>query len=212
MAMPLDQEACYAALCERDPAYEGVLYVGVRTTGVFCRPTCPARPPKRENCEFFADARQAMLASYRPCKRCRPLSHPDQASAVVRLLVEMLAPYKGRIYDPCCGSGGMFVQSVKFLESRDGTAMRDSASLNSEASPREGARAKIRVMVKRILNKYGYPPDLQEEAVKTVLMQAEPRPSRTIVPSASTVAWSPGMDHRRPPIVGNAASVFSGSL
>jgi AraC family transcriptional regulator of adaptative response/methylated-DNA-[protein]-cysteine methyltransferase len=88
MAMPLDREACYAAVCERDPEYEGVFYVGVRTTGVFCRPTCPARPPKRENCEFFADARQAMLASYRPCKRCRPLSHPDEASDVVRLLVE----------------------------------------------------------------------------------------------------------------------------
>ncbi len=87
-AMSLDPDACYAALASRDPAYEGVFYVGVRTTGVFCRPTCPARPPKRENCEFFADARQAMLASYRPCKRCRPLSHPGETSEAVRLLVE----------------------------------------------------------------------------------------------------------------------------
>jgi AraC family transcriptional regulator of adaptative response/methylated-DNA-[protein]-cysteine methyltransferase len=60
----------------------------VRTTGVLCRPTCPARPPKRENCEFFADAQQAMLAGYRPCKRCRPLSHPREMSEVVRLLVD----------------------------------------------------------------------------------------------------------------------------
>jgi AraC family transcriptional regulator, regulatory protein of adaptative response / methylated-DNA-[protein]-cysteine methyltransferase len=88
MTFPLDEETCYLALIERDPEYEGVFYVGVRTTGVFCRPTCPARPPKRENCEFFADAQQAMLASYRPCKRCRPLSHPDEASEVVRLLVD----------------------------------------------------------------------------------------------------------------------------
>jgi len=86
--MPLDEETCYVALAERDPDYEGVFYVGVRTTGVFCRPTCPARPPKRENCEFFADARQAMLASYRPCKRCRPLSHPNETCEVVRLLVD----------------------------------------------------------------------------------------------------------------------------
>jgi AraC family transcriptional regulator, regulatory protein of adaptative response / methylated-DNA-[protein]-cysteine methyltransferase len=86
--MPLDEETCYVALTERDPDYEGVFYVGVRTTGVFCRPTCPARPPKRENCEFFADAQQALLASYRPCKRCRPLSHPNQTSDVVRLLVD----------------------------------------------------------------------------------------------------------------------------
>jgi AraC family transcriptional regulator of adaptative response/methylated-DNA-[protein]-cysteine methyltransferase len=86
--MRMDEEACYAALAERNPEYEGIFYVGVRTTGVFCRRTCPARPPKRENCEFFADAQQALLASYRPCKRCRPLSHPGETSEVVRLLVD----------------------------------------------------------------------------------------------------------------------------
>jgi AraC family transcriptional regulator, regulatory protein of adaptative response / methylated-DNA-[protein]-cysteine methyltransferase len=85
--MQLDEESCYLALTERNPDYEGVFYVGVRTTGVFCRPTCPARPPKRENCEFFADAQQALLASYRPCKRCRPLSHPNETTEVVRQLV-----------------------------------------------------------------------------------------------------------------------------
>jgi AraC family transcriptional regulator of adaptative response/methylated-DNA-[protein]-cysteine methyltransferase len=72
---------------DRDPEYDGVFYVGVRTTGVFCRPTCPARKPKRENCEFFADAQAALLASYRPCARCRPLSHPNETSDVVRRLV-----------------------------------------------------------------------------------------------------------------------------
>jgi AraC family transcriptional regulator of adaptative response/methylated-DNA-[protein]-cysteine methyltransferase len=84
---PLDQDICYAALLDRDPEYDGVFYVGVRTTGVFCRPTCPARKPKRENCEFFADAQAALLASYRPCARCRPLSHPNESSDVVRRLV-----------------------------------------------------------------------------------------------------------------------------
>jgi methylphosphotriester-DNA--protein-cysteine methyltransferase len=63
--MSLDAGTCYAALTRRNADFEGVFYVGVRTTGVFCRPTCPARPAKRENCEFFANARQAMLASYR---------------------------------------------------------------------------------------------------------------------------------------------------
>jgi AraC family transcriptional regulator of adaptative response/methylated-DNA-[protein]-cysteine methyltransferase len=85
---PLDQDACYAALLGRDADYEGVFYVGVRTTGIFCRPTCPARKPKRENCEFFADAQSALLAAYRPCARCRPLSHPNETSDVVRRLVE----------------------------------------------------------------------------------------------------------------------------
>jgi AraC family transcriptional regulator of adaptative response/methylated-DNA-[protein]-cysteine methyltransferase len=85
---PLDQDTCYSALLGRNADYEGVFYVGVRTTGIFCRPTCPARKPKRENCEFFTDAHSALLASYRPCARCRPLSHPNETSDVVRKLVE----------------------------------------------------------------------------------------------------------------------------
>ncbi|HUQ53809.1 MAG TPA: trifunctional transcriptional activator/DNA repair protein Ada/methylated-DNA--[protein]-cysteine S-methyltransferase [Gammaproteobacteria bacterium] len=85
--LPLDQDRCYTALLGRDADYEGVFYVGVRTTGIFCRPTCPARKPKRENCEFFTDAQSALLAAYRPCARCRPLSHPNETSDVVRKLV-----------------------------------------------------------------------------------------------------------------------------
>lgn len=77
----------YQALNAKDSAYEGVFFVGVKTTGVFCRPTCPARKPKFENCEFFETAQEALLASYRPCKRCRPLSHPNQVSPLVARLV-----------------------------------------------------------------------------------------------------------------------------
>ncbi len=56
----------------KDPSYDGVFLLAVRTTGVFCRPSCPARPPLPENVEYFASAREALLAGYRPCKRCRP--------------------------------------------------------------------------------------------------------------------------------------------
>ncbi len=77
----------YQALLAKNTEYEGIFYVGVKTTGVFCRPTCPARKPKFEHCEFFETAEQALLASYRPCKRCRPLSHPNQVSKVVQMLV-----------------------------------------------------------------------------------------------------------------------------
>jgi AraC family transcriptional regulator of adaptative response/methylated-DNA-[protein]-cysteine methyltransferase len=77
----------YQAVVHRDPDYEGAFFVGVKTTGVFCRPTCPARPPKAENCEFFATAQEALLAAYRPCKRCRPLSPPEESSEVIRRLV-----------------------------------------------------------------------------------------------------------------------------
>ena len=78
----------YGALLKKNPEYEGVFYVGVKTTGVFCRPTCSARKPKFENCEFFKTAQEALLASFRPCQRCRPLSHPSCVSPLVQQLVE----------------------------------------------------------------------------------------------------------------------------
>lgn len=78
----------FQALLDKNPEYEGVFYVGVTTTGVFCRPTCPARKPKREHCEFFKTAQEALLASFRPCKRCHPLSHPNQVSDTIQRLVE----------------------------------------------------------------------------------------------------------------------------
>lgn len=78
----------YLALIDKKIEYEGIFFVGVKTTGVFCRPTCPARKPKFENCEFFENAKQALLASFRPCKRCRPLSHPNHVSKLIQTLVE----------------------------------------------------------------------------------------------------------------------------
>lgn len=77
----------YQALLNKNTKYEGIFYVGVKTTGVFCRPTCPARKPKFEHCEFFETAQQALLASYRPCQRCRPLSHPNHVSPLIQTLV-----------------------------------------------------------------------------------------------------------------------------
>ncbi|NNM59985.1 MAG: bifunctional transcriptional activator/DNA repair protein Ada [Legionellales bacterium] len=78
----------YQALLDKKSEYEGIFYVGVKTTGVFCRPTCPARKPKFENCEFFETAEQALLASFRPCQRCRPLSHPNHVSILIQTLVQ----------------------------------------------------------------------------------------------------------------------------
>ena len=58
---------------KRDASYDGVFFLAVRTTGVFCRPSCPARKPFATNVEYFPSAREAIFAGYRPCKRCRPL-------------------------------------------------------------------------------------------------------------------------------------------
>lgn len=75
------------AMLACDPAYEGVFYTAVRTTRIFCRPTCPARKPKPENVEFHASAEAALAAGFRPCKRCRPLQLPaDTPDWVARIL------------------------------------------------------------------------------------------------------------------------------
>ncbi|MGN6671627.1 MAG: bifunctional transcriptional activator/DNA repair enzyme AdaA, partial [Candidatus Nucleicultricaceae bacterium] len=84
----MERQEFYLALIDKDSHYEGVFFVGVKTTGVFCRPTCPARKPKFENCEFFKTAEEALLASFRPCARCKPLSHPNQVSDLIRTLVD----------------------------------------------------------------------------------------------------------------------------
>lgn len=77
----------YRAVIERDRAMLGVFVVAVKTTGVFCRVGCPARAPKRENCEFFATPREALHAGYRACLRCRPLDKaPERPEQVTRLL------------------------------------------------------------------------------------------------------------------------------
>jgi AraC family transcriptional regulator of adaptative response / DNA-3-methyladenine glycosylase II len=72
----LDDELCYRALVSRDARFDGRFFVAVRTTGVYCRPICPARTPKAENVRFFACAAAAQAAGFRPCLRCRPEAAP----------------------------------------------------------------------------------------------------------------------------------------
>ena len=82
------EDEMFEAFERRDETYEGLFFTAVKTTGIFCRPTCPARTPKRENVEFFASSRDALFAGYRPCKRCRPLEPAGQAPEWVRDLLE----------------------------------------------------------------------------------------------------------------------------
>jgi AraC family transcriptional regulator, regulatory protein of adaptative response / DNA-3-methyladenine glycosylase II len=77
--MDLDDDACYRALSTRDARFDGRIFVGVRTTGIYCRPICPARTPKRQNVSFYPTASAAQEAGFRPCLRCRPESSPDLA-------------------------------------------------------------------------------------------------------------------------------------
>jgi AraC family transcriptional regulator of adaptative response/methylated-DNA-[protein]-cysteine methyltransferase len=73
----------YRAVVDHDPTFEGIFFVGVATTGIFCRPTCRVRTPKRENVEFFASPSDALHAGYRPCRRCRPLDRGFNAPSLV---------------------------------------------------------------------------------------------------------------------------------
>lgn len=70
-----------------DASYDGVFYLGVKTTGIFCRPSCRAKKPLPRNVEFFATPRQASFAGYRPCKRCRPLEAPGKPPAWAAQLI-----------------------------------------------------------------------------------------------------------------------------
>jgi len=78
--MDMSPDACYRAICTRDARFDGRLFVGVRTTGIYCRPICPARTPKPQNVTFHLSAASAQEAGYRPCLRCRPETSPDLAA------------------------------------------------------------------------------------------------------------------------------------
>ncbi|MEZ9460877.1 AlkA N-terminal domain-containing protein [Vibrio splendidus] len=72
----LTNEQCHLARYARDARFDGMFFTAVKTTGIFCRPICPASPPKEENVEYFSHQAQALKAGYRPCLRCRPDSAP----------------------------------------------------------------------------------------------------------------------------------------
>ncbi len=91
---PVDE--MFRAVVERDGDYDGVFFTAVRTTGIFCRPICPAKKPRRENVEFFPSTRDALAAGYRPCQRCRPMEPPGDAPPWLRNLLAEIErdPYR----------------------------------------------------------------------------------------------------------------------
>jgi len=92
-----DDERLYRALIERDEAFEGVFVVGVKTTGIFCRPGCGAKKPLERNCEFFPGPKEALFAGYRACMRCRPLERAGRTvAAPVERLLKLVDEHPGR--------------------------------------------------------------------------------------------------------------------
>jgi AraC family transcriptional regulator of adaptative response/methylated-DNA-[protein]-cysteine methyltransferase len=92
----VEMERAYLA---GDASYNGLFFLGVRTTGIFCRPTCPARKPLPKNVEYFPTARDALSAGYRPCKRCRPLESDEQPQWACDLLADVERDPAARITD-----------------------------------------------------------------------------------------------------------------
>ena len=100
--MTRDDTSLYSALAARDPRFDGVFFVGVTSTGIYCRPVCTAKTPKRANCRFFFSAEAAEKASFRPCLRCRPELAPgnapvDDAPRIAALIVHRIE--EGRLDD-----------------------------------------------------------------------------------------------------------------
>ena len=93
-------DTMYRALLERDSTFEGIFFVGVRTTGIFCRPTCSAKKPARENVEFFPSPNEALLGGYRPCLRCQPMDPVQRPPELIeRLRAEVEKAPDGRLTD-----------------------------------------------------------------------------------------------------------------
>src|SRR5213075_2430503 len=93
-------ETMYRALVDRDSSFEGIFFVGVRTTGIFCRPTCSAKKPAWENVDFFATTSEALHGGYRPCLRCHPMDPEKRAPELVeRLRAQVERAPGGRLTD-----------------------------------------------------------------------------------------------------------------
>jgi len=86
----LTNEIMYKALIEKDSTFEGTFIAAVKTTGIFCRPTCTARKPKAENVEFFNSTKEAILKGYRPCKVCNPLEKLGETPLYIKSLINEL--------------------------------------------------------------------------------------------------------------------------
>ncbi|MHA1127421.1 MAG: bifunctional transcriptional activator/DNA repair enzyme AdaA [Alphaproteobacteria bacterium] len=85
-----DHDTLYTALVARDSSYDGRAYVGVSSTGIFCRLTCPARKPKPENCQFYDSIAGCLEAGFRPCKRCHPLAPTAESDPAIQTLLKAL--------------------------------------------------------------------------------------------------------------------------
>jgi AraC family transcriptional regulator, regulatory protein of adaptative response / DNA-3-methyladenine glycosylase II len=145
--MDLDRDACYRALLTRDARFDGRFFIAVKTTGVYCRPICPARPPKLEHIVFMPTSAAAQDAGFRPCLRCRPEVSPHLAAehgtpSVVSRAMALIA------------AGALADDRVDDLASRLGLGERQLRRLFRQhigASPKAVAQTRRVLLAKQLI-------------------------------------------------------------
>lgn len=151
--MKLEHDICYRALQSRDSRFDGQFFTGVRTTGIYCRPVCPAPTPKVENCVFLPSAAAAQEAGFRPCLRCRPEVSPKltatfEGGAVVGRALRLIS------------EGVLDEQPVETLAGRVGVTERHLRRLFMEhlgASPSTVALNRRILFAKQLLDETRLP-------------------------------------------------------
>jgi AraC family transcriptional regulator of adaptative response / DNA-3-methyladenine glycosylase II len=151
--MTLDSDVCYRALRARDARFDGRFFVAVSSTRIYCRPICTVRPPKRENCRFFASAAAAESSGYRPCLRCRPELAPGNASvdATTRLAQAAATMLEDRTLDE---------EGLEAVAARLGVTdrhLRRAFGAEFGVSPVEFAQTQRLLLAKRLLTDTGLP-------------------------------------------------------
>jgi AraC family transcriptional regulator, regulatory protein of adaptative response / DNA-3-methyladenine glycosylase II len=149
----LDRELCYRALRARDARFDGRFYTAVTSTGIYCRPICPARTPKLENCLFFPSAAAAQRLGFRPCLRCRPEAAPGHA--VARGTRNTVSRALQLIADGQLGSGELEVFSGRLgIGSRQ---LRRLFERHVGASPQQVAQTQRMLLAKQLLTETQLP-------------------------------------------------------
>jgi AraC family transcriptional regulator, regulatory protein of adaptative response / DNA-3-methyladenine glycosylase II len=155
--MTQDHAAMYSALRSRDPRFDGVFFVGVTSTGIYCRPICTARPVKKENCRFFSSAEAAEAEHFRPCLRCRPELAPgnapvDDARRIASLLVHRID--EGMLDNP---TDGRWMERVAKQFGWSSRQIRRIVQRELGVSPMELLQTRRLLLAKQLLTETSLP-------------------------------------------------------
>jgi AraC family transcriptional regulator of adaptative response / DNA-3-methyladenine glycosylase II len=152
--MRIDDETCFRALAARDARFDGVFFVGVTTTKIYCRPICAARTPGRDRCRFFVDAALAERQGFRPCLRCRPELAPGLAPVdAVRRTARIAA---ARIEAGALNDGGSLEKLARDL-GLSARQLRRAVGRGYGVSPIELAQTRRLLLAKQLLTESDLP-------------------------------------------------------